>query len=567
MGAVDSLHLLVVAEVSSFVEQGDDPLGVDLQGGGLLPEPLAGAPVAPLELGRGQLAHQLEQQLPLLQFGEAAREGWAVRRDRGMAGHRSTPGMPSRASAAGPAPPANHTKRIDRYPSPVPAPLAMLNSLRSRPPLDPSPGPEPPPDPAALPPPGAPARWPFLQALRRARPFPLDPWLAAIEAGRLEPLPDLLAALAERLDAPAAERLLRWWLAAPAADPGLPERILRRRDVALARLLRQALAADPAPRRQLALLPLLGHQRQPADFFRLRDALRAPRSTPLRAAALEGLILGLSAWPRAPLRRLLAEVALDLDPGLAAAALDALARLPDARRDLLPLRQRALDPALAQRLERRLASLPAAPLLLVVHGRAGGVVPAAWRQLAAELERRRGAPVALRALTEPDPGPPPRGSRPLGVVPLLLLPGGHVRHDLPEIVAALRRDGPLRRWPFLGAWPAWRQALAAEAAALATAAGGGRPLLLHHPLEGPLARRHLRELGRLCAADVLAAPYSSADPEELALPIRGPVLPLALAANRLTEALAPRLGPAAAAPLLERPRLRSALLAALEALP
>jgi len=441
----------------------------------------------------------------------------------------------------------------------------MLNSLRSRPPLDPSPGPEPPPDPAALPPPGAPARWPFLQALRRARPFPLDPWLAAIEAGRLEPLPDLLAALAERLDAPAAERLLRWWLAAPAADPGLPERILRRRDVALARLLRQALAADPAPRRQLALLPLLGHQRQPADFFRLRDALRPPRSTPLRAAALEGLILGLSAWPRAPLRRLLAEVALDLDPGLAAAALDALARLPDARRDLLPLRQRALDPALAQRLERRLASLPAAPLLLVVHGRAGGVVPAAWRQLAAELERRRGAPVALRALTDPAPAPPPQGARPLGVVPLLLLPGGHARLDLPPLVAALRRHGPVRRWPFLGAWPCWQEALAREVEALA--GPGGRPRLLHHPLEGALAGRYLRHLERRCAAPCQAAPYSSTDAEELALAIRGPVLPLALAANRLTEALSPRLGPAAAAPLLERPRLRQALLEALEALP
>jgi sirohydrochlorin ferrochelatase len=269
-------------------------------------------------------------------------------------------------------------------------------------------------------------------------------------------------------------------------------------------------------------------------------------------------------------------VALDLDPGLAAAALDALARLPDARRDLLPLRQRALAPALAQRLERRLASLPAAPLRLVVHGRAGGVVPAEWQELAAELERRRGAPVALRALTAADPGPPPCGSplcgsplcgpQPLGVVPLLLLPGGHVRHDLPAIVAALRRRGPLRRWPFLGAWPAWQAALAKEAAELA-AAGGGLPLLLHHPLDGGLAQRYLQHLGRLCAAELRAAPYSSTDSEELALPIRGPVLPLALAANRLTEALAPRLGAAAAAPLLERPRLRSALLAALEALP
>ena len=123
----------------------------------------------------------------------------------------------------------------------------------------------------------------------------------------------------------------------------------------------------------------------------------------------------------------------------------------------------------------------------------------------------------------------------------------------------------MRRWPFLGAWPCWQEALAREVEALAGL--GGRPRLLHHPLEGSLAGRYLRHLERRCAAPCQAAPYSSTDAEELALAIRGPVLPLALAANRLTEALSPRLGPAAAAPLLERPRLRQALLEALEALP
>jgi hypothetical protein len=48
--------------------------------------------------------------------------------------------------------------------------------------------------------------------------------------------------------------------------------------------------------------------------------------------------------------------------------------------------------------------------------------------------------------------------------------------------------------------------------------------------------------------------------------IQRPVLPLTLATSRLSEALTPSLGPAAA-PLLARPRLRSALLALLETLP
>ncbi len=130
----------------------------------------------------------------------------------------------------------------------------------------------------------------------------------------------------------------------------------------------------------------------------------------------------------------------------------------------------------------------------------------------------------------------------------------------------------MRRLPFLGAWPAWQSALAAELAALAdAAASAGRvkapPLLLHHPLEGGLALRYLAHLQRRLGCRCLAAPYSSQVSEELALAIDGPVLPLALAANRLTERLEPLLGSLQAAPLLERPRLRQLLLEQLAALP
>ena len=121
----------------------------------------------------------------------------------------------------------------------------MLISPRFLPRVAPSPGPDPPPDPAALPEPGSPERWAFLQRLGGPAPLPLEPWLAAIEVGDLEPLPDLLAVLTPRLDAPAEARLLRWWLAAPAADPQLPALVLRRRQPLVASLLRQALASAP----------------------------------------------------------------------------------------------------------------------------------------------------------------------------------------------------------------------------------------------------------------------------------------------------------------------------------
>ncbi len=224
----------------------------------------------------------------------------------------------------------------------------------------------------------------------------------------------------------------------------------------------------------------------------------------------------------------------------------------------------------------------ATPLLLVVHGRTGGEIPEVYRQLAQELQQRRQAPVGLRALTAP---PPPGealalwGSG-LTLVPLLLLPGNHARVDVPALARQLRPNpavvpagAGVRRLPFLGAWPAWQQALAAELVALADPVVAGErlparpPLLLHHPLEGQLALRYLAHLQRSLGCRCLATPYSSQNPEELALAIDGPVLPLALAANRLTERLEPLLSRSQAAPLLERPRLRQLLLEQLAALP
>lgn len=206
------------------------------------------------------------------------------------------------------------------------------------------------------------------------------------------------------------------------------------------------------------------------------------------------------------------------------------------------------------------------PLLLLVHGRAGGVVPAELTALAAELRDCRRAPVRILTLTADGAVPGVTLPRECTLVPLFLLPGSHVRFDVPARAAAWSRHGPLRRVPFLGAWPSWQQALQEEAAALGRGRPGreaARPHLLHHPLEGPLARRYLRHLERRCHVRCLPAPYSAPDPGSITLPSDGPLLPLALAANRLTDSLGQHLGP----PLLARPRCRSAVLALLASLP
>ena len=210
------------------------------------------------------------------------------------------------------------------------------------------------------------------------------------------------------------------------------------------------------------------------------------------------------------------------------------------------------------------AATSAQPLLLVVHGRAGGQLPAELVALAAELECRRGAPVRLQALSAAAPPAATELLQPgqvLGLVPLLLLPGGHVRHDLPAIVRHWSAFARVQHWPFLGAWPRWQAALATELAGLATQ--DARPLLLHHPLEGPLAARYLTTLERRTGAHCVATPYSADHLAQLKLTLAAPALALALAANRLTDQLAEQVGP----PLLQRPGLRQLLLAELEALP
>lgn len=420
-----------------------------------------------------------------------------------------------------------------------------------------------PPAPGDLPTPGASQRWAFLRQLRRHSGLDPQPWLEAIEQQRIGLDADLLAALAEHLSASDAVRLLACWLNHPPLDPQIPALIGQRRDPLWAAALRQALAGA-STERQVLLLPLLGHQRDPSDFALLRERLLQPAPLALRRAALEGLQLGLGAWSRGPLRAALVEAASDLQPALAADAIDALARLPGGRGDLLRLARRQQDPALSRRLQRRLQGVPASPLLLLVHGRSGGEMPVELEQLAAELAERRAAPVQLWALTAGRPPQRPAsdpGSPPPTLVPLLLLPGLHVRQDLPALARGLRQQGPLRRLPFLGAWPAWQQLLRQELASLSPGGLPPLPLLLHHPLPGPQAHRFLQQLGQRCGACCQAA--GVADP----LPGGRPFLPLVLAANRLTEALQADGQTDAARPLLARTRLREGLIQLLEELP
>lgn len=471
--------------------------------------------------------------------------------------------------------------------------------------------------------PGSAERWQQLQQWRRGRQS-LEPLVCALANGTLDPEPDVLQLLWDRLDRQAVERLLSGplgqgpapWLAARGAlqgvcgqaavqeawldpllavqqgaqaevSPGWLELLGHFRDPRVAQRLRQGLGQGSFDPQSLeALLPLLGQQRQPQDGAALIQWALNPGPLAVRRAALEGLALGLSAWPVPPLKTALLQLAEDLDPGLAAAAVDLLARLADAQGTLRRLAARPLAPMVAARLQRRLRR---SPLLLLVHGRHGGLVPPVYGELADNLAERRGAPVLIQALS----GEPPEASaqfwwagRQAGqvtLVPLLLFPGEHVRRDLPLLAATWRDQArlhggeqsppPLRRRPFLGAWPAW-QALLREVLAEAAAAAGGPcgRLALHHPLQGPLPERFLGHLEQVLGWPLLAASYQQ-EPGAWASRLGdvGLLAPLTLAANRLSESL--NMGtmhaspPAVLPPLLDLPPVREFLLASLEALP
>jgi sirohydrochlorin ferrochelatase len=335
---------------------------------------------------------------------------------------------------------------------------------------------------------------------------------------------------------------------------------------------------------EASLLPLLGHQRQAQDGALLLDLALRPAPLALRQAALEGLAVGLAAWPVGPLRAGLVVLAQDLHGALAAKAVDLLARLPQGQPALRRLGRLALDTEVAQRIHRRLSP---SPLVLVVHGRRGGVIPDEVRALASAVEQRRGAPVVLQALT----AEPPQTSagflnaaqraQMVTLVPLLLVPGGHVRVDLNAIARDWRRrlasqqGVSMQRRSFLGAWPAWQQVLAAQ---LRQVADGKPCCWLHHPLDGELAKRYVALLSQVLGCPGVSAPYSAAMDQLGPVAANSTVVqPLTLAANRLTESLeASLMGEPENGcdrqvqllpPLLQQLEVREFLLASLGALP
>jgi len=74
----------VVVDVLTALEQMQDAIGIEIQGGHLLPEPLRQLLVGLIELGMGELMHQQSEQMALLQclerFLRCSDHGWSLQR-------------------------------------------------------------------------------------------------------------------------------------------------------------------------------------------------------------------------------------------------------------------------------------------------------------------------------------------------------------------------------------------------------------------------------------------------------------------------------------------------------
>ena len=195
-------------------------------------------------------------------------------------------------------------------------------------------------------------------------------------------------------------------------------------------------------------------------------------------------------------------------------------------------------------------------LHLVVHGRSGGVVPDCLASLPDLLAQRRSAPVQLEVLTAEQPvSALPQSS---WVVPLLLLPGAHARTDVPAIRNRLLGAGAsVRLLPFLGSWGNWWNAVLAALPASERADA----VLVHHPLRPGVADRFLTMLSSRMALPLV--PFDACPAFQQLHPRAWP-LPLALAPNRMTEALSEAGG---LPPLLEYQPTRQALIDLLVSLP
>ena len=195
---------------------------------------------------------------------------------------------------------------------------------------------------------------------------------------------------------------------------------------------------------------------------------------------------------------------------------------------------------------------------LVVHGSSGGRIHDLVSLIASTVSKERGCRVHVQALT--GAYPPKTSLKSVWLVPLFLLPGTHVRYDIPQIRDRLRKQAvEATLLPFLGSWNALHVSLRAFIKSKSDFAPFA---LIHHPLRPGIASRYLFSLKKRLQIPIISwdhwKEFQSTSKKKY-YPI-----PFALTPNRNTTDLFPSNG---ASSLLEIQLFRSQIIRVLRALP
>ena len=195
---------------------------------------------------------------------------------------------------------------------------------------------------------------------------------------------------------------------------------------------------------------------------------------------------------------------------------------------------------------------------LVVHGSSGGRVHDLVSSIASAVSKQRGCHVQVEALTAGEP--PLKSCKSVWLVPLFLLPGTHVRYDIPQIRDRLRMQAvEATLLPFLGSWNALYFSLLEF---IRTKSEFSRIALIHHPLRPGIASRYLFSLKKRLQVPIISwdhwKEFQSTSKKKY-YPI-----PFALTPNRNTTDLLPSNGPSS---LLEIQLFKSQIIRVLGALP
>ena len=131
-------------------------------------------------------------------------------------------------------------------------------------------------------------------------------------------------------------------------------------------------------------------------------------------------------------------------------------------------------------------------LHLLVHGSKGGEIHSSLISTLDQLKRYKNRSVSIEALTQEVPPQVEVGKKSMLLVPLFLLPGTHVRSDVPKILKRFQDDGKnIKLFPFLGSFRPWLSLIGNW---INNHSPFDKPALIHHPVSSDTSSVFLKSL-------------------------------------------------------------------------